>query len=381
MDSGLLIFEALWTVALLVLLAAAMVHQTLRQRRKAAEAGVAPAVSEALSVYLGGNHDLIRLRDLAKKHRPQVEEFLLAFQAKLGSSERTRLGELAIQLGFASAWCDRCESPDPAVRRAAFARIAALSHCEAIRRLADGIPLRGLDDPDPQVRLEAARALALHEEPGAVALAFEAALRFAPLARIELAPLLRRHALLLSESAIPKALRHDHARDLLKVLRLLCSWECNLPIADLSPLARHANPEVRREALRLLALLPPTAENRRAILSALADEDVTVALAAVQTAGRLKLPAALPRLASCLRRGDRALARAAAAVLADMPLVGWQALEDHLPNPDPIASDAAHQALAAVHADLFASRHASPSEGPVQYIPLPSQAWTAEVCA
>ena len=351
-EAGILMVEAFAALVLLGLLTAARHVQAARRARRAAEAAAGGPVREALAVYLGGNSDLVRLKDLARQYPVQVEETILAFQGKLGGRERARLGLLAYYLGFVAGWCEKAKSTDPAVRRTAFARIAALSHCEAVRQMSGGIPMRGLKDPDAQVRLEAVRALIHSEEKENINLAFEAALAATPLARLQLAPLLRRHAFLLCEEAIPRALRAGPVPDLLKALRLLCSWECSLPLDDLSEPASHPNSEVRKEALRLLAMLPPTPENRRAVLANLVEEDTSVAMAAVATVGRLRLPAALPRVTSCLRRGDEKLARAAARVLADMPPVGWQALEDQVRNPDPIASRAAREALEACGAGI-----------------------------
>jgi len=106
----------------------------------------------------------------------------------------------------------------------------------------------------------------------------------------------------------------------------------------------------------MLALLPLTTPNKRALLDGLVDEDLRVCAAAAVSAGRLKLATALPRVTSCLRRGDRTLAHAAAAVLAGMPPIGWQALEDQTENPDPIASTAARKALEAARLESAASR-------------------------
>jgi len=345
LEGGILLLEGFAALVLLGLLTAARRVQARRRVRRATEAAAGEPVREALAVYMGGNSDLSRLQALTRKYPAQVEDTIVAFQGKLAGRERARLGALVYHLGFAAAWCEQTKSPDFTVRRKAFARIAALSHCEAVRLVSRGIPQRGLKDSDAQVRLEAVRALIRSEEPANLNLAFDAALDATPLAHLQLAPLLRRHAILLCEEAIPRALRGEHVRDLLKALRLLCSWECSLPLADLGGPASHPNSEVRKEALRLLAMLPPTPENRGAILANLVDQDSSVAMAAIATSGRMRMPEALPRITSCLRRGDARLARAAARVLAEMPPIGWQALEDQSRNPDPITSRAAREAL------------------------------------
>jgi len=342
---GLLCLQGLCGVALLVLLACAMLKQSLAARRRAAAITLGPAMREAITTYLGGNSNLAELRRMAAESAEEVEESLLGFQARLGGNDRERLGELAIELGFVQEWCEAAESHDLEKRRRGFSRIAALAQSEAVRRMAGDLPERGLKDSDTKVRVEAARALLESDERRRLEQAFQAALGFSPLAQLEIASLMRRHALTLCESAIPDVLRKGCGRELLITLRLLSSWECALPLPDLGDLSEHPDPEIRCETMRLLALLPPTPQNRRALLNGLTGSDLEVSLAAVAALDRLKMRTAMPQLTSCLRRKSEPLARAAAAVLATMGLDGAKALEGQLPNPDPIASGAAREAL------------------------------------
>lgn len=340
-----LAIEGLCCLTLLGALAVAMLKQSREARRREEAIAVAPAVREAVTTYLCGNSDLTELRQLTARSAAQVEESILGFQARLGGNDRERLGELAVNLGFVSSWCDDSESADLEVRRRGFVRLAALAQSEAVRRMIDDLPERGLKDADPMVRLESARALLESGSDRALDLAFEAALTFTPLAQLEIASLLRRHAMRLCESIIPRALRNGSVNQLLVTLPLLNSWECALPLADIGSLACHPDPRVRLEIMRLLSLVPPTPANRRALLTGLADSDLEVNLAAVAALDRLKMRAAMPHLTSCLRRGSESLARAAAGVLGTMGGDGLRALEGQLPNPDPIASGAAREVL------------------------------------
>jgi hypothetical protein len=326
-----------------------------RQRRlQEAALAAGPEIEDALVSYIGGSTDLTRLAALAEEQREEVAKAILAFQSRLMGSDRARLAELAVTFGMVQDWCDEAESKDAQTRRRALSRIGALSHCEAVRRMAQELPLRALSDPDERVRLEAC-GLVQSDNPRHLVKAFETALEVSPMIRVQIAPLLRRHALLLCESAIPKALRAGHVRDLVKVLRLLVSWECMLPLTDLGDLAFHPDARVRIEALRVLALLPPTPENRRAIVDNLVDDDVRVCAAAAACVARLKLPTSMPRLTSCLRRGDENLAYTAAMALAGMPPVGLEALRDQLTNPDPVAANAARKALETVYEGRMSS--------------------------
>jgi HEAT repeat protein len=207
------------------------------------------------------------------------------------------------------------------------------------------IPAGGLKDSDERVRLEAARAMVCSEDPEQVAKVFEAVLSDAPLNRMLLAPLLRRHAPQLCLATIPRALETLGTDNLLNLLRLLVSWECSLPLVNLRPLAEHEKAAVRLETMRLLARVPTSKANRGAILLGLTDQDPQVAMAAVTAVGRLKLPDAIPQVTSCLRRKVEGLAKAAATVLSEMGPEGRRALEGQVGNRDPIASRAAREVL------------------------------------
>jgi hypothetical protein len=342
---GLLGVEGLCALALVFALVSAMRKQSLATRRHAAASALVPVVRDAVTTYLGGNADLTALRKMTAQYPQEVEACLFGFQARLGGDDRERLGELAVTLGLVQTWCEAAESQDLEARRRGYSRIAGLAQSEAVRRMADDLPQRGLKDEDPKVRLEAARALLESGQGRSLELAFRAALTFSPLAQLEIASLLRRHAMTLCESTVPKALKSGSPNDRLTVLRLLNSWECALPLPDVEELADHDDPRIRRETMRLLALLPPTTQNRRALLNGLTGSDLEVSLAAVAALDRLKMRTALPQLTSCLRRGSEPLAHAAAGVLSAMGPEGIRALQDQLPNPDPIASGAAQEAL------------------------------------
>jgi hypothetical protein len=342
--NAVLVLEAAWAVVLLALLGVTMAVLYANRKRRLAELAASPAIQDAVALHLSGNNDLTQLRSLAKAHPEALEASILAFQSMIGGT--TRLAELALDLGLVEQWCVAAHSRKPAQRRRAFSRIAAMAHAEPVRRVAGDIPVAGLSDSDEQVRLEAARAMVCSEDPGQVARVFEAMLTDAPLNRMLLAPMLRRHAAVLCSTAIPKALAVLDTEDLLNLLRLLASWECSLPLlVELGPLAERPEAAVRFETMRLLARVPTNPMNRGAILCGMTDRDPAVAMAAVATVGRLKLPDAIPQVTSCLGRSVEGLARAAAIVLSELGPEGRRALEGQVGNPDPIASMAAREAL------------------------------------
>lgn len=333
-----------------VLLIAGLRRRERQKRRCAQDAAMLPAVRDAVAAYLGGKHGLAQLRHFADSSPSAVHETIFDFQARLGGGDRERLGILAIDLGFIQTWCEDAQSRDTLIRRSGFSRLAALSSCESVRPLTDDLPERGLKDSDPKVRLEAARALFESDYRRHVEIAFGATLTLSPQERLQLAPAIRRHAILLCEEAIPKALAKSSEGDLLVPLRILNSWECVLMLADLGDLADHPSAAVRAETMRLLAMVPPTPQNRSALMTGLASKDIEVGLAAICALGRLRLHSAIPNLTACLRRGSESLAKAAGTVLAGLGPDARSALEGQLPNPDPIASGAAREALQAAEA-------------------------------
>jgi HEAT repeat protein len=338
--------EGAWAVVLLALLGIASATLTKTRKRRLAALASVPAIQDAVALYLSGSNDLTQLRSLAKACPEAVESSILAFQAMVGGT--TRLAELALSLGFVEQWCTAAHSSKPAVRRRAFSRIAALAHAEPVRRVAGDLPLAGLKDSDEQVRLESARAMVCSDDPAQVARVFEAVLTDSPLNRLLLAPLLRRHGAELCSTTIPRVLGTLGTRDLLNLLQLLVSWECSLPLVNLSPLSEHPDAAIREETMRLLSRVPTNPMNRGALLLGLADRETAVVMAAVAAVGRLRLPDAIPQVVSCLRRNDEGLARAASLVLAEMGQDGQSALKEQTGNPNPIASAAAVQALTLV---------------------------------
>ena len=345
----LLILELVWAVALVLLLGATIAFRSSRDKRRAAEAATRSTIQDALAACLCGDPDLVHLRALAAAHPGEMQDSLLAFQTVVGG-RCEGVCELALSLGFVRQWCDSARSGSATARRRAFSNIAVMAHYAPVRGLIGDLAERGLTDSDEEIGAAAARILVQSEDPGQVTRLFESAPSLAPRIRLLIARDLRRHAIQLCRTAVPRVLSTADKRGLIVALKMLASWECGLPLDDVGEIVEHPDPEVRLEVMRLLAFLPTTPENHGAILRGLADEDPRVSVAAIAAVGRLKLVSAIPLVTSCLRRGIESLARSAADALAEMPLEGWTALEGQLRNPDRIASGAARDALQMVHA-------------------------------
>jgi len=167
-----------------------------------------------------------------------------------------------------------------------------------------------------------------------------------PAVRAALAGDLRPHALYLRERALPAILAAGETREVKAVLELLEAWQKALPLREALPLVRHADPEIRSRAFRVLHYVAPAREAAPEVLRALAEEHAEVRRAACVAAARLRLVEALPSLAALLRSHDPRLGEAAARGLVEMGLRGLEVLRVELASAwRPKAAAAALEAL------------------------------------
>jgi len=317
-----------------------------RARSQAAASEKAmPDIRDALVNYLAGSNDFTRIQGFIKTNREDVGNAVLSFQGAVSGSARDRLCDLALQLALIHDWGEQTRSREPAVRRAAYARLAFVCVYEPCQRVVGDLVTRALNDPDPEVRLPAARALVQSGSLIEIGQVFELAASQNLLIRILLTEDLRRYAAELCTSTVPAILKSGDTVRILAVLNMLVAWERALPLAGLSELLDSRDREIRVAALRLAPVVPLTQDNQRAILRELTDKDPDVSTAAALTAGRLRLQEALPSLARCIRTGTAELARMAASAMAAMPPKGWETLEDLAGGPNQAAAFIASVAL------------------------------------
>jgi HEAT repeat protein len=340
--SILLCGYALWIFGML---GAALLRgaATRQQQRRAAE--LQPKIREALIDYLSGAEDSTRIREYLERSRGAVASAMLSFRTTVSGGPRDRLCELALDQALVHDWCQDSRSSNIVRRRAAFLNLGFACSYEPCRRVAGDLLLRGLSDPDAEVRLEACRALVQGGGQEEVESVFEVALSNNPLIRILLTEDLRPHAALLCERAVPEALGSSDGARVLAALDILVAWERALPLRGLFHLLRRDDQKIRMQALRLAPLIELTPEDQASVLDALADPDPHIATVAAQTAGRLRLESALTGLARCLRTGAPDLARIAAAALAEIPRQGRLTLEELSSSANPVTAMAAREAL------------------------------------
>jgi hypothetical protein len=339
-----------YAALLVTLFEAALIRGWRKRREQERTARILPRIQETLGGYLAGNNDLNLLREFQRSHPTQLSAGILSFRHVVSGSARDRLCELSLQLNLAYTWRDQTRTRDRAARREAYSALAFISAYEPCRPVTL-IPLTdALDDFDRQVRIIAAQAMAQYGNRETVARVFGMATRETLLGRILLTEQLRPHAIELCAEALPAALQSKKAEQLLGALQIVVGWERALPLPGLEAHIRHPQRLIRIEALRAAALVMPTPQLEEAVTDALSDPDGEVAMAAVAAAARLRLQKALPMLARCVRTGDAALARTAAAALAALPPVGWSTLAELSKMEEAVAAGAAAEALGRLRA-------------------------------
>jgi len=331
----------LYALFLLFMFVALRTRASRARGKNNGTATLTPQIRDALVDYISGSNDQTRIREFARGHREELVASLLEFYGTVGGSARDRLCDLALELGVVHGWCEDAASKDQAVRRQAYVRLSFVCAYEPCRRMAGDLLQKALADPDPEIRLAAARALVQSGTTEELGQVFRLAVSQSLLIRILLSEDLRRHATELCERTIPEILASDNPAHVLAALEILVAWERALPLQDLHRLMESGNREIRLEALRLAKLVPLTRENRSALLRYLREGDEDENTAAALTAGRLRLQEALPSLARCLRSGTSELAGIAASALAEMPPKGWQTLQQIAGGEDSAALIAA----------------------------------------
>jgi hypothetical protein len=319
------------------------------RRRTSASAALLPGIREALVDYLAGSNDLRRLRAFLEQSRQDVATAILEFRNAAGGEARDRLCELALNLTLVHDWCHDAKSRDVIRRRNAFTRLAFVCSNEPCQRIAGDLLRQGLDDPDLEVFLAAARALIQSGNMAEVEEVFVLAVSRNLFIRILLAEDLRRYGMELCQAAIPEIFRNGEPQRILAALELLIAWERALPIENMARLMEHPDRRLRIQALRVAPLVACGTGEYAAITCALDDSDAEIAMAAAAVAGRLRIDDAVPALARCVRRGPAQLARTAGAALAEISPLGCTALEQLGAGGDPTSSMAA-DALSRVRA-------------------------------
>jgi len=334
-----------YALIILTLFGAAFLRGRRWKKKAQLTAALLPEIRASLVNYLSGSDDLAPLRRSLEISRGDVSSVILGLQDSVAGTARDRLCALTLELELLHEWRGGIRSRDVTRRRAAFAGIAFASAYDPCRRAVGDILVDAIEDPDPEVRVCVAQAVAQFGSPAEIELVFRMAARANLLTRVLVAGSLRPHALELSRKAVPEELHSADEPRILATLELVVAWERALPLAGLDEMIRYPNRAIRIQALRAVPLVIASPENESAVMEALADPDPEVAMAAAAVVGRLQIAAALPLLAQCCRSGNPALIRTAVASMLALAPQGWNALEELAVSEDPTIAAAAAEAL------------------------------------
>lgn len=302
---------------------------------------VQPSMLDALAAHAAGTDRFADLWRWYRHHPALVERCLADILSTIIGVSRDRLSQLAVDVGVVARWRRQCRSRRVTTRRTAIAYLGQLSGGAGVPAL-----LSALDDPEPEIRLDAARnTLRSGRRRTDVESVFAFAIRASLLGRMILADELRAHALILSERAIPDRLRSGDRDQILIVLEMIEAWGRALPLPDIVTLVRHVDRDIRVRALRVLLFVAGTHDLQAEILERLRDEDPSVRAAAAFAAGRLMVESADGLLADCLRDPHPEVALGAGFALAELGPIGVGVLEREIASPCRPAAVAALEAL------------------------------------
>jgi HEAT repeat protein len=327
------LLELCYGALLLFLLARGLARGASFRRRALISKAARPSIRDALIKYLAGSNNLDALRKFGKTHRRDLVDGVLEVHSAVSGEARDRLWELGLELSLVHDWCNDTRSRDRTLRCLAFERLALACAFEPCRRIAGDLQVRGLKDPDPEVRVAAARGLAYSQALEEVQQVFELAVSQNSLGRVLLTEVLRPNAVALCQGVVADALRSTDEARVKSTLEIALAWERSVPLMDLHRLVAGGSPAIRQLALRLLPLVPSSPENDAVVIHALSDKQRNTALEAVVAAGKLRVEGAIPGLAHFLKWGDKELSRAAAEALFEIPPKGWEILQEFGPMP------------------------------------------------
>lgn len=326
-------------IAIFTLLCISFVATFIRYHRARQAARFHPLIREKLTLHLTGSDQREILRRIGKRHLREIEDCLVAILGAINGSGAERLSEIAHEFGLVRKWRKQCRSRRVRRRRAAVSRLCLVG------RSVHADLVEALRDPDPMVKVEAARALARSGEPPMLAEVFRMALEQNLLVRAILTEALRPHAWALCHATVPRALFSTGASRVAAALEMLRAWGCSAKLPELHAMLSHSNPKVRAAALRFVPQAGLTPESERQIWRALEDGNDEVRTAAAEVCGKLRIASTLLLLKRAMRDANPGAVLASAYALAEMGPKGSILLEAEVVSGDSFGAAAALEAL------------------------------------
>lgn len=326
---------------LIVLLLVMLLRRKVRGQVKEARARrLYPVIREKLAEYAIGDDHLSSLQHLFHGYPLEFEECLIDFLPCISGEGSKRLSQLALKFGLVQKWRKQARSADRILRQNAIVRLCQLATSTVQLAL-----LEALNDSEPEIQIEACRALIRLSRPDEVNRVFKFATKQPLIVRAVLVEDLRPHALLLARGAMRDTLRSADSARIISTLSIIGAWRRALPLPEVADLLQHPDPAVCAAAFRVLHYVAVEVDTTPAILNGLASKDPWVKIAAARAGGRLKIEAAIPALVLCLRDSNKSVARAAAYTLCEMGASGMDILEKEILSKNKTSAAAALEAL------------------------------------
>lgn len=328
------------SVAILLIRARSFITKTAGQRRAVRLSRLSPSLREKLADYAVGGEHRSGLRRLWRRYPQKFEICFVEMIPSLVGTACERLSILALELGLLEKWRRQYELRDREKRREAIARIGYLNVSEATKMLVDA-----LEDQEPLVRLEAARALLRQADEEMISKVFRFATTQRLLVRAILAEDLKPHALALLDRSIPDALSSSDPRRVRRALEIIGVWRKALPIKGFSRLLAHPDREVQAKAFSIIYYTGMLEDAEALILVGLQNPDDRVKQAAIEAAANTVALSTLPALASLLRSSNPEIATVAGYAISAMGEAGLHILEQEMLSANQVASSAALESL------------------------------------
>ena len=283
---------------------------------------VGPQIRSALAAHSLGTDESQGAARLAALYPREFDRVFDEVISIVRGDARRRLGRLAEDTAQVRRWVRASSSRNTERRTRAMAALGAVGNRQAIEVL-----LRALHDRADVVRLEAGLALVRVGGADETEQVFEFALTQNGLIRILIMEALRWRAQFLCKGVLRRYLQSGDPDRITACLETIEAWRVALDLPEMRTVLSHSSPRVRERGFRVLPYLSCANAFQSEILEGMVDPDERVRTAAVFTAGRLKLDAAVPLIESRLNVADGRLALTAAYSLAEIGPRGVDVLE------------------------------------------------------
>lgn len=321
--------------------AVAMIY--LKRRREVFEARakrLEPKLQELFAEHAYGSNKLSALIPIVKTDAAIVERYLKEAMISVKGDAREHLAQLSVSLGFLKKWKRDAIYGNKKLRKSAVTALGLLP-----LELGRETLQRALKDREPEIRVLASRALLHSGDRDDVESIFTFTLDQGLRVRACLAEDLRKYAVQLCETAVPKIFTSSNPRQISNLVEMLAAWRRTIHLDGWQQLFTTSSGTNRAALVRLLPYLTTSEEAESELMEALEDPSSEIKRAAAGVVAYWGLESAVPVLASMLKDPQTENALIAARALTGFGVSGERILEAAVLANERRASGAALEAL------------------------------------